>query len=168
MYAHLALAGLFLLACVFGPPIVRGGRVARNNPFRVLLPSDAVTIEQGQSPEGRKAQEVVDWVHRWAVALVISLPVWMLPHTIEAQLFAAVLVFAATLWSEVFEVHFELVGHGAEILVAEREDRTYRHAEILRMQARDSTFRGWKATRIYDELRSREWLSKLLLAVVRL
>lgn len=150
----LAVLTLVLPALGIGPIIRRSGRTAWNNALMVNLPPDSVTVEQGNSPAGRKAQEVVDWVHRWLGALVLTFPlVFFVPAL--AIIPAA---FLATLWAKVFNAHFELVGHGAEIIVAGED---YRAGEIHRMMTRDSTFRGWTADEIDEGLRKREWLSRI-------
>lgn len=155
---------VILPALGIGPIIRRGGQRAWNNAVMVQLPPDSVTIEQGQSPEGRKAQEVADFVHRWLGALVIASPVAFFVDGMEYVTFLA--AFIATLWAKVFGAHFDLVGHGVEILVAEREGRKgYRAAEIERMRLYSSAFEGWTNERIDAALDKREWLSRLFVGV---
>lgn len=166
MLVWLALLAVTVIlpALGIGPVIRRGGRLAWNNAVMVQLPPDSVTIEQGQSPAGRKAQEVVDFVHRWLGALVIVSPVAFFVEGLEYVTFLA--AFIATLWAKVFGAHFDLVGHGVEIIVAERENREgYRAAEIERMRLHSSAFKGWTTERIDAGLRGREWLSRAFVGV---
>lgn len=149
---------VILPALGIGPVIRRGGRLAWNNALMVQLPSDETTERQNNSPEGRKAQEVIDFVHRWLGALAFALPIAV--FTNDYVTFLAALI--ATLWAKVFGAHFDLVGHGAEIIIAEREGRKgYRAAEIERMRVYSSAFEGWTTERIDAALRRREWLSRL-------
>ena len=71
----------------------------------------------------------------------------------------------ALFWCKLFAPHFDMVGHGVEIIVAEKEKRAgYRAAEIERMRLYSSEFRGWSTERIDAGLRKREWLSRIFAA----
>lgn len=168
MITWLALFALTVIlpALGIGPIIRRGGRLAWNNAVMVKLPPDRVTIEQGQSPEGRRAQERVDWVHRWMGALIIVLPVAWVIDGITGEYVTVLAAFIATLWAKIFSSHFDLIGHGVEILVAEREGREgYRATEIERMRLYSSAFEGWTVEKIDEAVRRREWLSRAFVRV---
>tara|TARA_B100000678_G_scaffold20576_2_gene15841 strand:+ start:17902 stop:18405 length:504 start_codon:yes stop_codon:yes gene_type:complete len=150
---------VILPALGIGPIITHKPGGARNNPIRVNLP---VPPTKGNYGPGVRAQEVTDYVHRWLGALLIVLPLPFFVDGVTGSLLVLLAAFVATLWSEAFSTHFELVGHGAEIIVAERDGLVdYRAGEIERMQTRDGTFRGWSAERIDEALRKREWISRL-------
>lgn len=144
-------------------PISRGGRVAWNNAVMVKLPPDEVTIEQGQSPRGRKAQEVADFAHRWLGALVIALPVGLLTEGTVGAFATFMAAAVATLWVKALPAHFDLVGHGVEIIVAGGDE--YRAAEVNRMRLHSPAFQGWTNERIDAALRKREWLSRIFAKV---
>lgn len=170
------IAWLILLAMMVGPSLLRwpvwrreGGTGGRNNLFYWECPPTEVTLAQGQSPAGRDAQEESDFVHRWVVALLLTSPVWFLPVTFLWQVAASVLCIAAAMWPMMAKAHFDLVGHGVEIIVAEAGGwQDYRAAEIERMRLRSSAFRGWTVERIDAGLRKRKWLSRLFVWGLRL
>lgn len=165
MFAWFALFAVTVIlpALGIGPIIRRGGRRAWNNAVMVQLPPDDVTIAQDNDPAGRKAQERIDWVHRWLVALLIVSPLlFVLPDGALGELLMFLAAFIATVWSKLLDAHFELVGHGAEILVA---GDSYRAGEIERMRTRDSTFKDWTTERIDAAVRSKEWLSRAFVGV---
>lgn len=150
------------LALVFtGPKIVRKGQTAHNYAFSVVLPPDEVTESQHQSPAGRKAQEVAEWRLLWLVAIALAAPaLFLLPS------FYGLLVFpiAALLGKNIVDRatnHFDYVGHGVEIMVAEDERRAgYREAEIARM-LRDPKRKGMTAAEVDRKLRRWNWLARI-------
>lgn len=173
-----ALAILTLFAVILpplgiGPVITREGSTAHNSLLRVVLPPDAVTIMQGQSPLGRKMQEVCDWWLRW---LLPTLLVWPIALLLEFPLAAPIfdiavltLVVVLAAWTEVFEATFDAIGHGVEIRIAEREGRDgYRQAEIKRMQRYSPAFKTWSLEQIDAHLRRWDWVSFALLFVFAL
>ncbi|MBX7496752.1 hypothetical protein K3172_12875 [Qipengyuania sp. 6B39] len=165
--AALVIVTLVLPALGIGPWVRRGGRVANNNPFWVRLPEDEVTEQQRQSPAGRSAQERIDWSHRWLGAILFGAVCWLaglreIAEIGEALTFMAALV--GCLWTRILSAHFDAVGHGAEILVAEREGLPdYRDKELRRMTRYSPPFRGWSVEKTDAFVRRREWLSRLFL-----
>ena len=63
---------VILTAVGIGPIILRGG--AWNYAVMVQLSPNEITEQPYNSPEGRRAQERIDWVHRWIGALLIVMP----------------------------------------------------------------------------------------------
>lgn len=174
VYISLFVLTVILPLCRIGPPIVRGGRLARNNPIRVRLPSDDVTIAQNNYPPGRAGQEIADWVHRWIGALLLTAWVpFVVPSGFVGEFLTFLAVAIALAWSAVFNRHFELVGHGVEIMIAERNPQdvarllgggvVYRTAEINRMLRSDSTFRGETFHGVKRGIEARTWISRILL-----
>ena len=160
----IALFVLFVVLPAFGigPYIRRSGRQAWNNAVMVNLPPDSVTIEQDNSPAGRKAQEVTDFAHRWLGAIVIASPAAFMVDGMVGHYLTFFVAAVATLWAKAFGAHFDLVGHGVEIIVAEREGREgYRAAEIERMRLYSPAFKGWTNERIDEALKRRAWLSRI-------
>lgn len=156
-----------LVATRLGPPITRGGNVARHNAFCVWLPHDAVTESQGQSPAGRKAQEVGEWRALWIFGIAVASPVlWQIE-----PLFLAVLAFflAAMLVQTGLRLatdSLDYMGHGIEIMVAEDEGRAgYREAEIARM-VRDRDRKGMTVAEVDRKLRQWNWLAVIVRKVL--
>lgn len=169
-----ALAILTLFAVILpplgiGPVITRRGSRAHNNQLGVVLPYDAVTERQGQSPQGRMMQEIGDWWLRWLLPIVAMWPVALLFDPPLFDVIVLVLVVGLTVWTEVFEATFDAIGHGVEIRVAEREGRAgYRQAEIERMQLFSPAFKMWSLEQIDAHLRRWDWASRAVLFVLAL
>lgn len=151
-----------VLAIVFiGPPVTVTGRIARHNAFRVIVPPDSVTESQGQTPKGRRAQEVAEWRLCWLVPLPIAaLALFVIPEPFYAVL---AFLFAAMVGNALVRVatdSFDYVGHGIEIMIAEDEGRKgYREAEIERM-LRDKGRAGMTPAKVEAKLAKWNWLAR--------
>lgn len=163
-WAFLFVLTVALPACGIGPITTHKPAGATNNQVRINLP---IPPTAGNYGPGVRAQETTDYVHRWLVALLIVSPLPFFVDGVAGNLLVCLAAAIATIWSRLFSAHFELVGHGAEIIAAERDGLVdYRAGEIERMQTRDSTFAGWSSGRIDAGLRRREWLSRLFVALL--
>lgn len=180
MLALIALTLVFIVGPLIGlgPVIIRKPKSGgRNNALWVTLPPDSGTLSVGQSPRGRKAQEITDIVHRWTVALLICWGAFFffdapadLSFSLDDAGFALAALMIAGLYSEIFPCHFDAVGHENEIIVAQREGDWpraqelgpdyYRTAETSRVQ-QQSHFDHMS----YDETRrfmaNRAWIARL-------
>lgn len=120
---------------IAGPPVFRGGSVAQHLITHVRLPLDQTTEAQGQSPRGRKAQEVIEWRLCWICGLVVAFPATFIngdPLGVIALILLSAVIGNAI--ARILTDGFDYVGHGAEIIVAEQEGREgYRAAEAKRM-----------------------------------
>lgn len=168
------LAFIVLVLPVFGvgPLVLRGGYRASNNAFLVKLPEDEITLSQNNSPRGRHAQEIIDWYHRHVIALpltvLLALVVDFTPLGWEGYLILALIEMSiAAVWPKLVGNHFDLVGHEAEIIVAERDGwEGYREAEVARMW-KNTNYKGWSLDRIRAGLRRRHWLAVAFLGLLK-
>jgi len=141
---------------------------ARHNAMFVTLPFDHITLEQGQHPEGRRAQELGENRFQALVALVvISAFVAVYPiteGTFEAGILAVLSVLGGFIIKALcYSLKFiDIAGHGAEILCAEDDGLwSYRGQEAARM-LRDPKRSGQTLADVLDDLDRWEWLSKLM------
>ena len=151
-----------------GPIQRRGDSTwARHNALSVTLPFDHVTLEQGQHPEGRRAQELGENRFQALVGLVIiSALVLVYPIYDTGQALAlTVLTFLggfivkALCYSLPF---IDIAGHGAEILCAEDDGLwSYREQEASRV-LRDPKRRGQTLDDVLGDLDRWQWLSKFM------
>lgn len=179
MYSPLIIFIVFMILPAFGigPIISRGGRSAQNNPVWVTLPEDAVSILQDNYPPGRKAQEVLDLVHRWMGAWLLTSPIWITVTLVMNDQWVAsainfFVIFLGSIWTVWFGDRFhDAVGHGYEIKITETNAdwrnrdymvrgkvfSGYRDAEIERMRLFSSEFRGMTHGEISEYLKKISW-----------
>ncbi|MCR4297245.1 MAG: hypothetical protein NUV75_00620 [Gallionella sp.] len=150
----------------FGPPIRRGASHSSNHFFMVSLPDNAVLAATGQSPAGVKGQEVGEFRLTWLCGLIVAAPALM----IGGPLGALAVVIAATAGNGISRAltgSFDYVGHGIEIIIAEREGREgYREAEIRRMIDWDRTRTGMSTADVDANLRKWHWLARIVERIV--
>lgn len=159
MQTIIALSVFALLAILL--PVV--GRTNKNHayhtPVYAQLPYASITERVGQSPEGRRVQEIgetrVQNLFGFAAA-VLAAPFM---HWGFALLIGMFVIFGTykigTFW--------DTMGHGAEILVAEREARpAYREEEIRRMLL-SHKHKGRSFKEIDKQMRRWEWVSRLMI-----
>lgn len=147
---------------LFGPPIRRGGDIAWHNILICKLPLDETTESQGQSPEGRRLQEICEWRLLWLAGLIAAIPaIWT--HPIAVPLFA----FAGNAIARKLSGQLDYVGHGIEIAVATEEGRySYRSEEIARM-LRDPARKGMTVEQVEAKLARWAWLGHFALKLWR-
>lgn len=153
---EIALFAALTLFMWFGPPIKRGGTVAGHNIIRCWLPLDETTESQGQSPEGRRLQEICEWRLLWLAGIITAIPaIWVHPIAIPLAAFAGNAIVRK------LTNHLDYVGHGIEIAVAEAEGRLgYREQEIARMLA-DPARKGMTVEQIETNLARWAWLGRI-------
>ena len=166
--AYDAWIGVLILTlfALIGPPLSVKGRSARHTVFHVTLPPDEETERQGQSPAGRRTQELGEWRMLWLLAIAtIGVPLaWAVQG--HGPISTAAVVFVTIVGNGVWRIAtngLDIAGHGAEILVAEKEGREgYRAEEISRM-LRDPDRSRMTAEQIQAKLRRWQWVSKILI-----
>lgn len=140
---------------------------ARHNALFVTLPFTHITEASGQSPAGRRAQELGENRFQGLVGCVVaSVLVWWFDATAIAG-FTGVLI-ALSVKAMLYRLPvIDVAGHGAEIIVAEREGRDgYRDAEIARM-LRDPKRSGQSAEYVAAQLKRWRWLSLIMIGLAR-
>lgn len=141
---------------------------ARHNALFVTLPFDHVTLEQGQHPEGRRAQELGENRFQALIglitmtALVLAYPIT--EGTFEAGILAVLTVLGGFIVKAMcYALKFiDIAGHGAEILCAEDDGLWgYRGQEAGRM-LRDPKRIGQTLDDVLADLDRWEWLSRFM------
>lgn len=152
---------------ILGPPIRRGASHSSNTPLRVSLPDDSILEASGQSPAGVKAQEVGEFRLSWIAGLIAALPAAIMLEGLIGALAVAIGAALAHAVARKLTNSFDYVGHGIEIIVAEREGRVgYRTAEIRRMIDWDPARKGMTAEQVDAKLRRWHWLARLTLKIL--
>lgn len=146
---------------IFGPIVRRGGNYAWHNVLVTQLPLDSTMLQQGQHPEGIRAQEIGEDRSAGIVGVIAAgVAAWLLDG--NAALFATPLAFFIVKVI-CFKLPFwDWAGHGAEIAVAESDGYwTYRDEEIARM-LRDAGYQGLTAEDVGRRIDRMAWLSKIM------
>lgn len=175
-WLFIALPHLFLATVVFGPfPIVgRGGKKSTNNGLFSNIQHDADIEAKGQSPYGVAVQEIGE--SRLSFAIVwpflplaqyllsgYAVPGWEAQQLIYTT-GPLLLMFLVWFPLRVLTQGLDLLGHGAEILIAERENReNYREEEISRMLW---SRKGQTAEQVAKNLKKWEWASRIMVKLV--
>lgn len=164
VYALCALA--FFLAVFVGllPPVVVGD-ADQNTPFIVRMRPRTDPKFETQPYEAVLAQECVEWLLRWVVVIPLGAIVVLVTPD---PLWVAPALAAGHLWVNPTPLkrQFELVGHMAEILVAEHmgQGDEYARAEAKRMRgAYPKLFGKMTVDEIIDAMERRSWIAHLLL-----
>ena len=146
-----------LVALIAFGPIVKKGKSATNNGFRVTMPPREKLEADGQSYAGVLAQEKAEFRIAWIAGGLLASPS-LVAFPEGFLLFAALGQTIARLLTN----SFDYVGHGVEIMVAEESGFIgYREQEIARMISRDPKRKGMTPEQVDAKLRKWHWLAKI-------
>lgn len=168
----LAVAMLVLPVLGLWPVIVRGDG-ARNNLALVTMPSRQWYDREGYDYRATRAQEIVEFWLRWALALAVSAwPVWEIAAAVDdakaGMLFSLLTIAGSAALTKLpfVEKQVELIGHAVEVIVADADG--YLELEAVRMQrGYGAMFGDMSVAEIARAVRRRFGVARVLIALLR-
>lgn len=157
------------------PPISIGTRPF-NSLWGIRMPPRSDPRFTAQSYAGVLAQEILEWWLRWAGVLVIlAIAAALLSQVPDQRAYLALipLLFLSALWDQIpgIQRQVELLGHTAEVVVAEEHEGLvgYGEAEAVRVKGAsnyDKEFSNMTADEILSAFNRRRPLVRFLLKFV--
>lgn len=130
--AALTVVTVLLPIAGIGPLVLRGKRARNNLLFVSMYPPE----QTGPAQDWRavRAQEIVEWWLRWAVALPIAALSLLIDAGPYQWAVALIAVLVASLWSELAGGRFDTIGRAVEVVVANRSGYLQTEAERLQRE----------------------------------